>query len=214
MRGLLRTATALTLAVGVGCQFVQRTDPAAPLTYFTVDSAILLVAALLLATLRPGWSWVDGLRGAATVGTTLSAIVFAAVIAPASETGTWIQPHDDLAVRAANILLHGAGPVLALADYLLAPRRQAGGALRSGVRAALWPLAYLLVMLPLDLAGVAAIPYAFLDFRAAGVAPVLGAAAGLLVVVIGLGAGLHALHLATARARASGGWTTLRGRAG
>jgi hypothetical protein len=123
--GLLGTSTtmlavliALNQTVGVVCQFVQDTDPRFPLWYFTIDSAVLAGVAALLALLsggrRGGWR----LRLAGVIGVCLSAAVFATVIAPATETGTWFQPHDDPVVRTATVLLHGVAPVLVVVDYL------------------------------------------------------------------------------------------------
>ncbi|MCO7274074.1 MULTISPECIES: Pr6Pr family membrane protein [Cellulosimicrobium] len=193
-RAWLRGVTVAVLVVGVVCQLVQGTDPAPALTYYTVDSAILLAATLIVASARPGWAWVDGARGAATSGVVLSGLVFATVIAPATPTGTWIQPHDDAWVRVANVLLHGVGPVLATADYLVRPQRGRRGTFGTALRWCLWPLVYFAVVLPLDLAGQAHVPYPFLDVHEAGWTAVLGAVAGLFVVVLGLGAALVALH--------------------
>lgn len=199
-RAWLRGVTITVLVVGVVCQLVQGTDPAPALTYYTVDSAVLLVAALVLGSARPRWAWVDGVRGAATSGVLLSSLVFATLIAPSTPTGTWIQPHDDPWVRVANVLLHGVGPVLATADYFVRPQRPGRGTFVTALRWCLWPLAYFAVMLPLDLTGSAHVPYPFLDVHEAGWAAVLGAVTGLFVVVLGLGSALVALHRRPGRA--------------
>lgn len=181
----------VTQVVGVVCQFVQRTDPRFPLLYFTVDSAVLSAIAAALAL--GGWDgpWFTRLRVAATVGVVVSAIVFATVIAPATETGTWFQPHDDLPVRTATLLMHGVAPVLVTVDYLLRD-------IRLSVRATVlwsypWPLGYLAGMgLLAWLFGSDVMPYPFLRPSVSGDVTVVGAylaliaAVGLVGLVIGV----------------------------
>jgi len=187
----VRIAAAVVLVSGVACQFLQKTDPTFPLLYFTVDSALLLAAALVGAELRPQSLVTEEIRGATTVGVVLSGLIFTAVIAPATETGTWFQPHDDPWVRAAILLMHGIGPVLAVTDFMLHPLRAAGRSWRVALRWCVWPLVYLVVVLPLDLAGIAEIPYPFLRIRGL---PTLGAFAALLLIAGTLSVGLVGLH--------------------
>lgn len=168
--------------VGVACQFIQHTDPRLPLVYFTIDSAVLAGVAAALTLGGATGAWVQRLRLAAVVGVGLSAIVFASVIAPASPTGTWFQPHDDLAVRTATLLLHGVAPVLVTTEYVVRPTCLSG---RDSVRwSYAWPLSYLLGIAVLAaVAGAAAIPYPFLRPAVSGWPTTVGAYVGLIAVV-------------------------------
>lgn len=191
----LRYLTVLVLLAGAACQVIQYTDPASPQLYFTWNSAVLLAVVLLASTARPTSRLVAEVRGAATVGVLLSGLVFAAVIAPATQTGTWFQPHDDPWVRTANLLLHGVGPVLALTDFALTSVPLPGAAWRVALRWCAWPLLYLAVIVPVDLLGFGQIPYPFLRVESGGdVLPVVGAVVVLLVVVLGFGAALVLLR--------------------
>ncbi|GEL95962.1 Pr6Pr family membrane protein [Cellulomonas composti] len=192
---LVRAAAVVALLVGVLCQFVQDTDPTFPLLYFTVCSAILAAATLLAAQARPSSVALDDVRGATTVAVVLSGLIFATVLAPVNNGGPWFAPHDDTWVRAATLLLHGIGPVLVVADFLLHPLRTRSGTLRTASLWCLWPVAWALVALPLDVTGAAQTPYEFLRIRDAGdVLPVLGAIVGLFVIVVALGAALIVAH--------------------
>lgn len=112
-RRLLPRTIALTEAVAVLCQFLQRTDPRFPLVYFTVLSGALAgVVALAEVLFRRRHFVIDASRVAAAVGVIVSAVIFAALIAPATPTGTWFQPWDDLWARVATALFHAVAPVL------------------------------------------------------------------------------------------------------
>lgn len=173
-----------TQTVAVACQFTQSTDPRFPLLYFTVDSAVL--AAAVAACTLLGWHgrWSARARLTSAVGVLLSAIVFAAVIAPATETGTWFQPHDDLWVRTATVLMHGVAPMLVTVDYFLRSRpRSIRG---SVVWSYSWPLAYFGALIVLALVfGPDIIPYPFLSPASMGW-PTASAAIGVLTVLVGL----------------------------
>lgn len=190
----VRLAAIAAFAVGVLCQFVQGTDPTFPLLYFTVCSAVLAVVVLGLAALRPEAMVLDRWRGAVTVAVVLSGLIFATVLAPVNNGGPWFAPHDDGWIRTANVLLHGVGPVLAVADFFLHPFRTRTGTWRLALTWCLWPAAWALVALPLDLTGLAETPYLFLQVREVGDVPaVLGAVVGLFTLVTGLGAALVAV---------------------
>lgn len=201
---LVRGVTVVVLAVAVVCQLVQRTDPTFALAYFTVDSALLLAVTLAASAVRPGMRLVEGLRGAATAGVVLSALVYATVIAPQSATGTWFAPWDDLPVRTATLLMHGVAPFLAVADLLLhdllTGRVRDGAevpvpALRTAVRWLVWPAAYLVVMTAVQVSGVGQIPYPFLRAESlAALLPVVGAAVVLCAATAGIGVLLVLLH--------------------
>lgn len=172
---VLLAACAAVLAAGVAAQFAQSTDQVFPLRYFSADSALLCsmacAASLAWPSSRSAWFT----RGMSAVGVLVSAIVYATVIAPASATGTWFQPWDDGWVRAAIVLMHGAGPVLAAAQFLVLP----GPPARAVTTAALWcvwPAGYLAAIIGLAVLAGIPIPYPFLDPHAMGGLPVVLAA--------------------------------------
>jgi hypothetical protein len=171
-------------AVAVVCQFVQSTDPRFSLLYFTVDSAIVAGAAAMLTLSRWDSPWCWRIRLAAVVGVVVSAVVYAAVIAPGTQTGTWIQPHDDTPVRIATVLMHGVAPVLVTVDYLMRRPRQGIGVVVSWCYP--WPLTYLagLVLLAV-VVGPDIIPYPFLQPAAMGW-PTVGAALLALIALVAL----------------------------
>lgn len=158
---MLRVAAAVTLTAGVICQFIQRTDPTAPLAYFTIWSALLTTGVLIAEVIRPR-PVPSVVRGAAAVGTVISGIIFATVIVPATPTGTWFQPHDDAWIRTGNVLLHGVAPFLVAADFAVTPLDRSRP-WRQAVRWCAWPLLYLVVMFILQGAGLTRVPYSFLD---------------------------------------------------
>lgn len=159
---LLPSMIVVTEAVAVLCQFIQHTDPRFPLVYFTVLSGVLagLVAALEV-TSRPCGLYGDGARLTAAVGVVVSAIIFAALIAPASPTGTWFQPWDDVWVRIATVLFHGVGPILVVADLVL--RRPRLTVAQWFMTAYSWPVTYLLALAVAATTFDVTIPYPFLS---------------------------------------------------
>lgn len=206
-RNLVTTVLAVLIVVnqtvGIACQFVQYTDPRFPLAYFTVDSAVLAGVAALLALLVGPFRGAWQLRLAAAVGVCVSAVVFAAVIAPATETGTWFQPHDDWFVRTANLLLHGTGPVLVVADYVA--RAERTSVRRSVSWAFVWPLTYLAGLLAfVAVVGGDVIPYPFLRPSVVGWPTTVGAVIALIVLVAVIGAILSVLCRVVTRMRARG----------
>ncbi|OMC39079.1 hypothetical protein A5740_03060 [Mycobacterium sp. GA-1841] len=178
--------------VGLACQFIQDTDSRFPLWYFTVDSAIAAAAVALLTLLVPRARCLPVLRHTAAVGVIVSAVIFAAFIAPGTETGTWFQPHDDTAVRMATVLFHGTAPILVVADYLLhQPRIRA---LQAVAWAYLWPLTYFAGLCVLvAVFGQSAVPYPFLSPEAMGWAAVACAVIALILLVSSCGLILGAL---------------------
>jgi len=189
---LMTAALLINQVVAVACQFLQHTDPRFPLWYFTVDSAILagVVAAADLTV--PGARWLPALRHTAAVGVVVSAVVFAAVIAPATPSGTWFQGHDDAVVRVATVLFHAVAPVLVSARFLLRCNGIRG---RAAVGYAfVWPVAYLIGLCTMvGMRGAAVIPYPFLAPGQMGWGTV-GRAAGALALLIAVtGAALGAL---------------------
>ena len=159
---LLPPTILLTEAVAVLSQFVQNTDPRSPLVYFTVLSGVLagLVAVVETATRHRG-AWLDGARVTTTIGVVVSAIIFSALIAPSTPTGTWFQPWDDVWVRTATVLFHGVAPALVIADLVL--RRPPLSPMRWLLAAYSWPLTYLAsIALAIKAFGVK-LPYPFLS---------------------------------------------------
>ncbi|WP_006246341.1 Pr6Pr family membrane protein [Mycolicibacterium tusciae] len=195
---LLSVSIVVIQVVAVICQFTQGTDPRFPLLYFTVDSAVLSAVVALFSLL--GWQGERVMRArlTAVVGVLVSAMVFAAVIVPATETGTWFQPHDDLPVRTATVLMHAVAPILVTLDYVL--RRNMHSIRIAVLWAYSWPLAYIggLNVLALIL-GSDMIPYPFLQPAAVGWPTVAGAVAVLAVLVGLLGAILGVIDHAVAR---------------
>lgn len=189
--------------VGVACQFVQHTDPRFPLAYFTVDSAVLAgiaaALALLVGEFRGAWQ----LRLAAAVGVCVSGLVFATLIAPATPTGTWFQPHDDWFVRTANLLLHGVAPVLVVADYVA--RAETTSVRRSVGWAYVWPLTYLFGLLAIAAVfGGDVIPYPFLRPSVVGWSTATAAVFALIALVAVVGAILSLVCRVVIRGRERG----------
>lgn len=198
MVGRRRIATLVSIAIVVNqtaavvCQFVQHTDPRFPLLYFTVDSGVFAGAVALIALVCPGLGMLRDLRAASAVCVSLSAVIFAAVIAPASGTGTWIQPYDDYWVRTATILFHAVAPVLVTTDFVVhdVTRQRVAGTLAWCL---VWPLAYITVVGGLAASDVVSMPYPFLDPEKLGWGTVIGSVAGLTVLVLLFGATLLAV---------------------
>lgn len=177
-------AIVINQAVGVSCQFLQHTDRTFPLLYFTIDSAIFAGGVASVALIRPRCLELPQLRTASAVGVLLSSLIFTAVIAPASSTGTWVQPYDDYWVRTATVLLHGVAPVLVITDLVVNCAGRATTAASVIVWSYLWPMAYLVCLVALVSTGVATIPYPFLDPAQLGWRTVLGSLAGLCALIL------------------------------
>lgn len=195
MRGAVRLAAIALLInqlIAVTCQFLQHTDPRFPLWYFTVDSAILAGVVAAIDVVVPHARWIAALRHTAAVGVVVSAVIFATVIAPATPTGTWFQPHDDSLVRTATVLLHGVAPLLVVACCLLQPKPIHGRAAVGWAFA--WPVTYLVgLCLMVGLHGPAVIPYPFLAPGQVGWGTVALATAALVALIAATGAALGAL---------------------
>jgi hypothetical protein len=188
---LVPAAILVTETSALICQFVQATDPRFPLVYFTVGSAVLAAVSATVAMAFPRCSMLSSLRVNAAGGVILSAIVFAVVIAPASPTGTWIQPHDDYWVRAATILMHGLAPLLVTLDVVLRP--PANTLAWQVIRSFTWPLTYLALIAVLAASKVVAVPYPFLDPRWRGWDIVILAIAAFSALVVVVAATLYGL---------------------
>lgn len=167
--------------VATTLQFIQTTDSTFPLLYFTVDSS--LFAALVSITTLVGHD-IHKLaiaRCASTVSVLISAFVFAVIIAPQSENGTWIQSYDDSWVRIATFLFHLLMPALVVIDFFVR------GAFRLGLMRAIfgsiaWPLLYFATIGLISGLTSVAMPYPFLDPGATGAFMVAVSVTALAVV--------------------------------
>lgn len=106
-------------------------------------------------------AWLDGARVTTTIGVVVSAIIFSALIAPSTPTGTWFQPWDDVWVRTATVLFHGVAPALVIADLVL--RRPPLSPMRWLLAAYSWPLTYLASIALATKAFGVKLPYPFLS---------------------------------------------------
>ncbi|WP_370500196.1 Pr6Pr family membrane protein [Mycolicibacterium sp. jd] len=212
---LARTALSMLIiaiqTIAVVCQFMQRTDPRFPLLYFTVDSAILAGAVSALSVAGFKSEWLSRLRLTAAVGVLISAIVFATLIAPASETGTWFQPHDDVAVRVATALMHGVAPIMVTVDAVLRVDTQS---IRSTLSwSYLWPLVYMAgLALLAGVVGPDVIPYPFLRPRVVGWPTAVVCLVVLLGLVAALGFSLGLINRAVGRRLGSNATSPTGGR--
>ncbi|MGV0914414.1 Pr6Pr family membrane protein [Mycobacterium syngnathidarum] len=189
----LALTIALTEAIAVVCQFIQQTDPRFPLVYFTVLSGALAGVVASTEVVAPRQRFViDAGRVTTAVGVVVSAIVFAALIAPASPTGTWFQPWDDLWVRVATVLFHAVAPVLVITDLLLRPPLSR---VKWILAAYSWPLTYLAFVAVAATAFSLHIPYPFLSPGQMGWG-IVSLAIGSLTLLVGIVAAL--LFAATA----------------
>lgn len=181
---LVSAAIVVNQAIGVFCQFLQYTDRTFPLLYFTIDSAIFAGVVAVVALIRPTCLLLPQLRTASAVGVLLSSLIFTAVIAPASSTGTWIQPYDDYWVRTATVLLHGVAPALVIIDLVVKDAGRATTAASVIAWSYLWPMAYLVCLVALVSTGLATIPYPFLNPAQLGWRTTLGSLAGLCALIL------------------------------
>lgn len=177
---LLRVGTLICLLAGVLCQFLQTTDRRPPLSYFTVDSALLAACTLSASLAFPSWRRIEHIRGTAVVAVVISGIVFASIIAPGTNGGSWFAPHDDPFARAATLLMHGVSPILISLDYVAHPIHSLRPS-ADAFRWLIWPLGYFAMVGPLATFGVLNFPYEFLNPDIVG-APV----AVLAFIVVGV----------------------------
>lgn len=178
----LSAAIVLNQTIAVVCQFAQHTDPTFPLLYFTVDSAVFAGAVASVALARPDCPQLPSLRAGSTVAVMLSALIFAAVIAPASGAGTWIQPYDDYWVRTATVLFHLIAPILVTIDFVVHDIGDDRFAMLL-TKAYIWPLGYLAALSGLRLLGAVDVPYPFLDPTKLGWWTVVGAVGALALLI-------------------------------
>jgi len=116
------------------CQFIQHTDPRFPLVCFTADSVLLAALTAVIASRWRRAAWLPAVRIRSAVAVLLSAVIFIAVITPATPTGTGFQPWDDAWLRSATVLMHGTAPLLVTLDLTVQlPWRQLPTWIASGL---------------------------------------------------------------------------------
>ena len=133
---------------GVLAQTISTGRPLLDLTYYTVQSALLLALTTALG-LVPRLRTTTALaivRGAATVGSVVAGIIYTVAIAPGEGDGRWLL--DEPLAAVGSTLQHLVLPILGIVVL----RREVIGVLRGwrpGVLASLWlmwPLAWALVL--------------------------------------------------------------------
>ncbi|WP_415624176.1 hypothetical protein [Mycobacterium intermedium] len=144
VRRSLSMAIVVIEVIATSCQFIQHTDPRFPFVYFTVWSGVFAGVVAALEVFRCSYRGLPHCRVGAAVGVTFSALIFVAIIAPATPTGTWFQPWDDAWVRVATLSFHGLAPVLVLARLVIGP---CPDSIRGWLVAAYgWPVLYLVLV--------------------------------------------------------------------
>jgi hypothetical protein len=141
-------------------------------SYFTIQSNLIAVAALLwaAATWRGRSPTLDFFRGAATTYMTVTFVVFALLLA---------DTDVDTAIVWVDRVLHRVIPIVMMADWLLDPP-----AARIELRRAWWWLAYPLAWVAYTMvrgAMVGTYPYPFLDPANGGYGLVLAYSVAILV---------------------------------
>jgi hypothetical protein len=167
---LLRVGFAALALVAITVQLLDLAgkgvlNPVNFFSYFTIESNLIAVAALLLATAT--WrghrsASVDSFRGAATTYMTVTFVVFALLLA---------DTDVDTAIVWVDRVLHRVIPVVMMADWLLDPPFG-----RIELRRALWWVAYTLAWVVYTMVRGAIVgwyPYPFLDPAHGGYGSVL-----------------------------------------
>ncbi|MBU6280278.1 MAG: hypothetical protein KGN78_13635 [Actinomycetales bacterium] len=189
----------MVVAIGVGAQFLQRSDPTPPLLYYTVLSALGLSAVLLLE-LRTRGRGTDWLRGLMLTGLVFSAIVYALVLLPFSRDPVFSPRNHDHVAQVATVALHAVAPTIGVLDLV---RRPIAVRRRVAVAAGwlVWPAVYFSLIVGLAEFENLRAPYTFMDPSAApswnfGLANLC-----LALVSFGVGCAVAALagHLKVAR---------------
>jgi hypothetical protein len=174
---VLRVAFALLAVAAIAVQFVDLAgkgilNPVNYFSYFTIQSNLIAVAALLWAAFSMGSrsGRLDHFRGAATTYTTVTFVVFALLLADSDV---------DTAIVWVDRVLHRVIPIVMLVDWLIEPP-----VMRIELRRAMWWVAYPLMWVAYTMvrgAIVGSYPYPFLDPAHGGYGVVL--AYGLAILV-------------------------------
>jgi len=186
--GVVLTAAAIVVAAKVGID-AGTFDPTRFFAYFTIQSNLIGVVALLLVLASRGGERpraLELLRGAAAV---YLSVTFIVVIVLLSDVEVGLE------LLWVDIVLHKIFPIIVVADWLLDPPHQ-----RLDIRDAIYWLIYPLIWLVITLirgAGDGWYPYPFLD-------PANGGYGSVAITVIGVLVGflvLSALFVALGNAR-------------
>jgi hypothetical protein len=161
------------------------------LSYFTNQSNLMFAAILLAVWLLRGrrTPWLEDVRGAIAFYLVMTGIIYALLVAPLDELLRWD-------IGWTGIVLHRLAPAVAIADWVLTPRRGA-----PGPRRILWWQAYPVVFLFATWIRGAATdwyPYTFLDPTASSWTQVLVTTAVVLAAFLAVAT---LVHLAAGRAR-------------
>jgi hypothetical protein len=177
---VLRVAFALLAVVAILVQMLDLADrgvlnPVNFFSYFTIESNLIAVAALLWAAAaaagRGGPNLrLDFFRGAATTYMTVTFVVFALLLA---------DTDVDTAIVWVDRVLHRVIPIVLMADWLIDPPAE-----RIELRRAWWWVAFPLAWVVYTMirgAMVGTYPYPFLDPANGGYGAVLGYSVAILV---------------------------------
>jgi hypothetical protein len=175
---VLRVAFAALAVVAILAQMLDLADrgvlnPVNFFSYFTIESNLIAVAALLWAA--AAWRGgphprLDFFRGAATTYMTVTFVVFALLLA---------DTDVDTAIVWVDRVLHRVIPIVLMADWLIDPP-----AVRIDLRRAWWWITYPLAWVVYTMirgAMVDTYPYPFLDPDNGGYGAVLGYSAAILI---------------------------------
>jgi hypothetical protein len=174
----VRVGFAVLAVVAIMAQMLDLADravlnPVNFFSYFTIESNLIAVAALLWAAAavrgRPN-PRLDFFRGAATTYMTVTFVVFALLLA---------DTDVDTAIVWVDRVLHRVIPIVLMADWLIDPP-----AVRIDLRRAWWWLSYPLAWVVYTMirgAIVGTYPYPFLDPANGGYGAVLGYSVAILV---------------------------------
>lgn len=193
MAGLMRVARG-AMAVAIVAAIVFQLGESADrdtfsavnfFSYFTILSNVSALAVLGAAAVRPALLDDDrfqAVRGAATLYMTVTGLVYAVLLAPrVSDLGLtepWV-----------NTVLHQVGPIVVVADWLVAPPRR-----KLSVGAAASWLVFPVVWLGYTFIRAAVTdwyPYPFLDPDEDGVGAVVASCIGIAVLLVALAAALR-----------------------
>ncbi|MEP6469349.1 MAG: Pr6Pr family membrane protein [Chloroflexota bacterium] len=174
----LRIGFAVLAIVAIGFQMLDLADrgdlnPINFFSYFTIESNLIAVAALLWAAAATGAGpnpRLDFFRGAATTYMTVTFVVFALLLA---------DTDVDTAIVWVDRVLHRVIPIVMMADWLIEPP-----AVRIDLTRAWWWLAFPLAWVVYTMirgATVDTYPYPFLDPANGGYAVVLVYSVAILV---------------------------------
>ena len=179
--------------LGVTLQFVATGDPLLDLTYFTILSALLLGGSTAVSVL-PSLSAqarqrVALIRGAATVGSVVSGLVYAVAIAPGESAGSGPWLWQDPLAAAASLVLHALLPVIAVLVFAMSvrPALPVVAAWKIAALWTIWPTLWAVLIGLGDGMGILRVPYRFLDQGEVGSASVVIAVVGMVVLCLGLG---------------------------